>query len=533
MTLARSRTYNGPGRAPGSERRRKGWGSVVRDGEYRVCRFNGKDIPGARFHVREYDEVAVHEWLDDWVIRLKAANPDQSPGAEPIPFDKLARLWLSSKKKRGRTRQYTDSLKAIVEGHWIPFFESRPAHTLNNRTLDDYIVRKLEGQAPVAGQAWRQVSPTTLVEKHIKGLKSMLEWAVVHEYIEKVPINFAKVELPTVEQREPTALSPEQVLDLLWELGEGLHRRLFALAFLTGFRLGELLGLLETDYDPSTRTFKVRHALRRTADGMRVTKGLKSPSSMDDVTVGEAVDKLVVAQLVHNVALPEADPPILFRKDNGNALDPSDLRERVWLPAFVVSHMRLASRAERRRFLQAVPDEWRLLLEIVIENKVAPFEAVRTARWSQIDWDRGVLALEHDGQRMEVLLLGAQVERLRRQREAQRERSTTFNTRGWVFPSNNGHPIGLTRAAIDVFSKPFRAATDADRRIHLSRHTYAAETAALVNGNLLAIKARMRHSQDTHTAALYRMYVKRNSQPDPVDTASAYGDVDFLRPRQG
>lgn len=70
-------------------------------------------------------------------------------------------------------------------------------------------------------------------------------------HIQKSPTNSRKLTIPSTKKTVRNALLPEQVLDVIGQLGnlEGTEKRLMALILLTGMRRGEVLGLKWEDID--------------------------------------------------------------------------------------------------------------------------------------------------------------------------------------------------------------------------------------------------------------------------------------------
>ncbi|MFO7172598.1 MAG: tyrosine-type recombinase/integrase [Bacillota bacterium] len=98
-------------------------------------------------------------------------------------------------------------------------------------------------------------------------LRRALQQAVDWQLIPKNPV--AAVKKPRSEQKEFTALTPEQVKRFLDAARESRLHALFTLAVLTGMRLGELLGLRWQDVDLDKGTITVAQILERVGSSFR------------------------------------------------------------------------------------------------------------------------------------------------------------------------------------------------------------------------------------------------------------------------
>ena len=112
--------------------------------------------------------------------------------------------------------------------------------------------------------------------RHVHGLMHVaLETAVKWGLLKINPAHAC--DLPPVPQREAKAMDHHGTTQFMEACGENWLRDLFAMAFATGARRGELLALAWPDVDLDTGMLTIRKSLEETKQGLRVkeTKGRK------------------------------------------------------------------------------------------------------------------------------------------------------------------------------------------------------------------------------------------------------------------
>jgi len=112
--------------------------------------------------------------------------------------------------------------------------------------------------------------------RHVHGLVHVaLETAVKWGLLKINPAHAC--DLPPVPQREAKAMDHHGTTQFMEACGENWLRDLFAMAFATGARRGELLALAWPDIDLDTGMLTIRKSLEETKQGLRVkeTKGRK------------------------------------------------------------------------------------------------------------------------------------------------------------------------------------------------------------------------------------------------------------------
>jgi integrase len=154
---------------------------------------------------------------------------------------------------------------------------------------------------------------------------------------------------PKVELKEVTPLDQQQAKALLEAASGDRLSALYVLAFHTGMREGELLGLTWEDVDLERGLLRLRHVLVR--EGGKTALGdLKTPKSRRSVRLaGVAADALrdhLERQLIEIGRMGSLYQPggLVFATESGTLINPSNLRNRSFKPLL------------RRAFGEAGPD---------------------------------------------------------------------------------------------------------------------------------------------------------------------------------
>ncbi len=127
------------------------------------------------------------------------------------------------------------------------------------------------------------------------------------------------------ERREPDPFSLDEVTKFLTDgLQTEWERRYFEVAFFTGLRPSEQIGLQWDDIDGSRHLICVRRGVGRFGKGDTKTEG-----SVREVHMLPRVRRALKAQR----AATDGRSVWVFPNDRGGALNITNLRERVWRPA--------------------------------------------------------------------------------------------------------------------------------------------------------------------------------------------------------
>lgn len=235
--------------------------------------------------------------------------------------------WLK-KCVRGSVRQSTyDRDRILLEKHVEPILGARKLSKLSPLDLQSLYRDRLD-----AG-----LSTSTVHKIHVilhKALAQAFRWNMVPRNVSEM------VKAPKPAPKEMHPLSPEEACELLDAAREDKFEALYVLAVTTGMRQGELLALRWSDIDledPEQATLSVRRTLTR--NGGRVAFGEpKTKKSRRSIRLtpqaAHALREHLECQLREIEMLGDRyeDQGLLFSTDTGRPINPSNLRQRSFLP---------------------------------------------------------------------------------------------------------------------------------------------------------------------------------------------------------
>ncbi|QTL69191.1 site-specific integrase [Bifidobacterium longum] len=195
-----------PDPATGKRRRVTAFGGTKAEAELRL---NGKLAELQRVGQLGYVKPpTVAEWMDHWLTDVC------KPRLKPRTWGTYASVSANN---------IVPSIGAVrLDG-------LKPAHF---RRMERYVTVELGKSSGTAGSAWRT-------------LHKALEDAVLEGVIERNPA--VKGTAPRVALKERAALTPDQAADLIAAETDETWRLMWMLAFMTGMRQGERLGLTEDE----------------------------------------------------------------------------------------------------------------------------------------------------------------------------------------------------------------------------------------------------------------------------------------------
>ncbi|MBQ3524546.1 MAG: site-specific integrase [Clostridia bacterium] len=165
-------------------------------------------------------------------------------------------LWLDTIKISVDEITYK-GYKWMCYAHILPYFTSKKIKLcdISRNHIQDYINYKFEnGRLDNKGG----LSPKTLKE-HKLIINSVLKEAVKNDLISKNPCEFVK--LPSIQHREPTFYTKQQVSELLTSIE---NEELYPLIYLTiifGLRRSEVLGLKWDSVDFDRKFITIKHTV--------------------------------------------------------------------------------------------------------------------------------------------------------------------------------------------------------------------------------------------------------------------------------
>lgn len=273
------------------------------------------------------------------------------------------------------------TLRIFVKEEWWPACKARG---LAPKTLEDYsttveiyLMREWgeytldEFNVPLIHTIWEKLetkySPDR-AHRTLGKLSMILRSAQRRHYIAFNAVEDARPELPTIERKIVTPLTPEQTLLLLATVEGHQLCVLYHLALTLGLRIGELLGLQWGDIDWQARTLTIRRQVQEVYGKIEVKLGAKTDA-------GNRVLPLSDRLIARLESIPRTGL-FLFPSDEGTLMAPSNferhfrggktgknktitgMRQKAGLPSTVTFH-HLRHTASTRVMELGTPDEIR------------------------------------------------------------------------------------------------------------------------------------------------------------------------------
>jgi integrase len=294
-----------------------------------------------RRDVRQIDgELAAgtfdyHRWFPGGRKAELFAPPEST--APPL-YAAYVRRWLADKTARLGAGTAYDWLR-IVESRLIPVFGERRVSDIDVEAVEGFIALLKRGEVatpPAPDTPDRRKRPraaTKLSNRRVniivKVLRQSLDRAVSKGWLADNPAR--KIDLLREDKPE---IDPFSLGEMKTFIADGLqddeHRRYFRVAFFTGLRPGEQLGLQLDDIDWQRRMIRVRRSVNRFGKGPT-----KTIQSRRDVEMLPIVEQALRSQHSANPTGPWA-----FANRDGGSFDITNLRERVWRPAVARTKLR-------------------------------------------------------------------------------------------------------------------------------------------------------------------------------------------------
>lgn len=259
---------------------------------------------GQRFSRSDPLKRVVTEWAADVESKMRRGD-FIDPAAGKM---RLVDWW----EKWSATRRLEEATRRKDASHWRvhvePAFGTWPLAAIKSWDVEKW----------VSDMVAAKVGPPT-VASSLNLLTHMLNAAVKHQLIGANPASL--VSAPTVPKHKDRFLTHDEA-DRLLEQFDGVHRLLVEVLLGTGLRWEEATALDGRHVNFLRKTITVEQALGRD----RKIKPPKTAASYRDVPL---TDELAEALSRHVVNL--AKP--VFQQPNGERLDYSNWRARVWVPA--------------------------------------------------------------------------------------------------------------------------------------------------------------------------------------------------------
>jgi len=213
-----------------------------------------KDVDG-RWRYRPTDfkpgeEAKARQVLATVERQVKARIERGEMNLGPLTVRRYFEQWSDDRERRKVGSAKND--RARLKNHALPYL----GHLLMTEVRPRHVRDMVRGLRAKIGPNPEQLAPRTV--RHVYGtLHTMFEDAVTEEVIDFSPCHVKRGELPQKEDKDPTWRSGavfirEEVETLISHVEIPEDRRvLYAIAFMTGMRSGEIFALRWRHYDPT------------------------------------------------------------------------------------------------------------------------------------------------------------------------------------------------------------------------------------------------------------------------------------------
>lgn len=216
-----------------------------------------------------------------------------------ITVDKYLFEWVETHKSNITAKTYS-SYKAEITNHMAPHFQKIKLDKLKPLNIQRYYTQKEKTHSP------------TTVNYHHRILRVALEQAVTWGMISTNPT--AKVTPPKKAKKKFDTITLSQARELAEHFKEYENdmRVTILLAFFTGMRRGEVLGLTWDNVDLEKKTIYVEQARQRIENNIVIT-GVKSKTSIRTIPIFEEL-----AECLQEEKLNQKKNKLLWGKDYNN-----------------------------------------------------------------------------------------------------------------------------------------------------------------------------------------------------------------------
>jgi integrase len=224
-----------------------------------------------------------------------------------MTFDHYANLYLKFKEKELKNSTF-EKYQSIIELRLLPFFKD----TLINEIKVSDIKLWLLNVDDVGGKSKRI---------YLSVIKGILDEAFYDEVIEKNPVS--KIRLPKLTRSIIYPFTPDEVNSILLSAEMNNYKNYLNIAFFTGMRSGEIIGLKKEDIDLKNKILKVRRTRSRFGESSPKTRG-----SLRDIPILDSLLPLV--ETLYNLH----DHDYLFKTQyNEPYRDTNVFVDRYWKPS--------------------------------------------------------------------------------------------------------------------------------------------------------------------------------------------------------
>lgn len=224
-----------------------------------------------------------------------------------MTFDHYANLYLKFKKNELKNSTF-EKYQSIIELRLLPFFQNIPITEIKTSDIKLWLLNIDD----VGGKSKRT---------YMGVIKGIFDEALYDELIEKNPVS--RIRLPKVTKSIIHPFTPEEVKNILQTAQMVNYKNYLHIAFFTGMRSGEIIGLKKEDIDLKNKMLKIRRTRSRFGETTPKTRG-----SSRDIPILDSLFPLV--ESLYNLH----DHDYLFKTQyNEPYRDTNVFVDRYWKPS--------------------------------------------------------------------------------------------------------------------------------------------------------------------------------------------------------
>ena len=224
-----------------------------------------------------------------------------------MTFDHYANLYLKFKKNELKNSTF-QKYESIIELRLLPFFQNIPITEIKTSDIKLWLLNIDD----VGGKSKRT---------YMGVIKGIFDEALYDELIEKNPVS--RIRLPKVTKCIIHPFTPDEVNSILQTAQMVNYKNYLNIAFFTGMRSGEIIGLKKEDIDLKNKILKIRRTRSRFGESTPKTR-----ESSRDIPILDSLFPLV--ESLYNLH----DHDYLFKTQyNEPYRDTNVFVDRYWKPS--------------------------------------------------------------------------------------------------------------------------------------------------------------------------------------------------------
>jgi integrase len=272
--------------------------------------------PDGRAYKRTFRTRKQAQAFEGGEIASKSKGAWIDPRGSRTTFGNWSAEWKQSNpSKRPSSLARDDS---VLRNHLLPLLAERPLGSITPREVQGLV------------NDWASTAAPRTVSRQYDVLRAILATAVEVDLLARTPCRGIK--LPRPDDKPRLALQPGELADLATAIGPEWEVMVW-LGALLGLRWGECAGLRVGRIDFAGGRVHVTEQVTRAGHGRMIAGPPKSEAGRRTLSAPGALLELLECHLVRKGLTTLDEHALLFSTPNGDLLDYSHWRSRVWGPA--------------------------------------------------------------------------------------------------------------------------------------------------------------------------------------------------------